>query len=75
MNTDKGWSESLANKTDAELIDYIAGIRRPDAAAAELQRRTAVTMIQLTKWIIGLTVAIGILAAAQLAAAVWTMLR
>ena len=75
MNTDNSWSESVANKTEAELIDYIARLRRPDAAAAELQRRAAVTMIRFTRWIIGLTVAIGFLAAFQLAAAVWTMLR
>jgi hypothetical protein len=65
------WSASeLADRSDAEVIEYIAQFHHGHSAQAEMDRRLMVSMDHsarrlesLTRWLIGLTVVLVILTA------------
>jgi ABC-type nickel/cobalt efflux system permease component RcnA len=68
------WTASeIAERSDAEVIDYINQFHHGHAAQAEMQRRhmdsmnrSATRLESLTHWIIGLTVVLVVLTAALL---------
>ena len=73
----KSWVDELLDMPDRKLLEEMLqgppGSPGVMVVSAVLQLRTSKRMIRLTNWIIGLTVVIGILAAAQLVATVWTI--